>query len=82
MWAYVIADRSTTACRRYDGFQMKPQPPPYVPGNTEAERMDNAVRKMFSVSKDDVLKAEAEEKRAKTAKRKHKRNGHQNGSSS
>jgi len=42
---------------------MKPQPPPRVPGNTEAERMDNAVRKMFSVSKEDILKAEAKEKR-------------------
>ena len=44
---------------------MKPHPPPYVPGNTEAERFDNAVRKMFSVSKEDVLKAEAKEKQAR-----------------
>lgn len=42
---------------------MKPLPPPHVPGNTEAERMDNAVRKMFSVSKEDLLKAEAKSKR-------------------
>lgn len=41
---------------------MKPLPPPYVPGTTDAERMDNAVRKMFSVSKADVLKREAEER--------------------
>jgi hypothetical protein len=42
---------------------MKPSPAPHVPGNTEAERMDNAVRKMFSVSKDDILKEEAKWKR-------------------
>ena len=29
---------------------MKPLPAPNVPGNTEAERFDNAVRKMFSVA--------------------------------
>ena len=38
---------------------MKPLPPPPVPGNTEAERMDTAVRKMFSVSKEAYLKEEA-----------------------
>jgi hypothetical protein len=35
---------------------MKPAPAPNVPGNTEAERFDNAVRKMFSVSKEELLK--------------------------
>ena len=29
---------------------MKPLSPPYVPGSTDAERMDNAVRRMFSIS--------------------------------
>ena len=48
---------------------MKPLPPPHVPGNTEAERMDNAVRKMFTVSKADVLKHEAKEKREREKKR-------------
>jgi len=43
---------------------MKPLPPPSVPGNTEAERFDNAVRKMFSVSKKDLLREEAKLKRA------------------
>lgn len=28
-----------------------PLPAPHVPGNTEAERMDHAVRMMFSVPK-------------------------------
>lgn len=48
---------------------MKPQPAPHVPGNTEAERLDNAVRKIFSVSKEDLLKREAEWQRAQAKKR-------------
>ena len=51
---------------------MKPLPPPNVPGQTEAERMDNAVRQMFSVSKEDLLKIESKEKKAR-AKRKAKK---------
>jgi hypothetical protein len=35
---------------------MKPAPAPNVPGNTEAERFDNAVRKMFTVSNDSLTK--------------------------
>jgi hypothetical protein len=46
----------------------KPHPPPHVPGNTEFERFDNAVRKMFTVSKEDVLKAEAKWRRARARK--------------
>jgi hypothetical protein len=37
-----------------------PLPPPRVPGNTEAERMDCAVRTLFSASKADYDKQEAE----------------------
>jgi len=48
---------------------MKPLGPPEIPGNTEAERFDNAVRKMFSVSKEGLLKAEAREKREGEKKR-------------
>ena len=47
---------------------MKPLPAPHVPGNTESERMDNAVRQMFSVSKEDILKEEAKWKRARERK--------------
>jgi hypothetical protein len=57
---------------------MKPLPPPDVPGNTEAERMDAAVRKMFSISKEDVLIEEARGKRSRSAN-KQKRAAHQNG---
>ncbi len=52
---------------------MKPLPPPYVPGNTEAERMDNAVRKMFSVSKEALLKHEAKEARTRERKKRAKK---------
>ena len=54
---------------------MKPSPAPHVPGNTEAERFDNAVRKMLSISKEEILKAEAkwkrEHERKKRAKKPH-----------
>jgi hypothetical protein len=48
---------------------MKPLPAPPVPGNTEAERMDNAVRKFLSVSKADYLKEEDRRKRARERKK-------------
>jgi hypothetical protein len=51
---------------------MKPLPAPPVPGNTDAERMDNAVRKFLSVSKDDYLKEEDRRKRARGRKKKAK----------
>jgi len=50
---------------------VNPLPPPKVPGKTEFERFDNAVRKVLSVSKKDVLRREQETKPASktTAKR-------------
>jgi hypothetical protein len=39
---------------------MKPLPTPPVPGKTEAERFDNAVRKTFAVSKEEMQRREAE----------------------
>ena len=48
---------------------MKPLPAPDVPGDSEAERMDNAVRKFLSVSKDDLLKEEKKWKRSKARKK-------------
>lgn len=51
---------------------MKPLPPPDVPGKTEYERFDNALRQVLSVSKEDLLKIEAQEKRKKERKRKRK----------
>jgi hypothetical protein len=48
---------------------MKPSPAPHVPGNTDAERMSNALRAVLTVSKTDLLKKEAREKRAHEKKR-------------
>lgn len=50
---------------------MKPQPPPDVPGNTDAERMSNALRMVLRVSKEDLLKKEAQLARAKKRAKKH-----------
>jgi hypothetical protein len=44
---------------------MKPHPPPDVPGNTEAEKFDNALRTIFRVSKDAIVRAEEEYRRTK-----------------
>jgi hypothetical protein len=52
---------------------VKPLPAPKVPGNTEAERFDNAVRKLFTVTKQDYLKEEARLKRARASKRRAKK---------
>ena len=38
---------------------MKPQPAPSVPGDTDIQRFDNAVRKMFTVSKEEMQRREA-----------------------
>ncbi|MGA3054358.1 MAG: hypothetical protein ABSD63_09130 [Candidatus Korobacteraceae bacterium] len=48
---------------------MKPLPAPNVPGNTEAEKFDNAVRKVFSVSKKELQKREANWKRTRARKK-------------
>jgi hypothetical protein len=37
---------------------MKPQPAPSVPGDTDTERFDNAVRKLFTVSKEEMQRRE------------------------
>ncbi len=51
---------------------MKPEPPPKVEGKTPWKRLDNAVRSIFSVSKDDILKAEAKMKKSQHKKPKRK----------
>jgi hypothetical protein len=52
---------------------MRPDPAPSVPGDTDAERMDNAVRKMFSVSKDSLLREEAKWAKARARKKRSKK---------
>jgi hypothetical protein len=52
---------------------MKTEPAPKVEGKTPWKRLDNAVRHIFTVSKEDVLKEEARLKqtRAKDLTQKH-----------
>ena len=54
---------------------MKPLPAPNVPGKTEFERFDNALRQILTVSKTDLLKMEAQDKHKKERKRE-KKHGH------
>ena len=48
---------------------MKPSPAPHVPGDTEGQRMSNALRMVLTVPKADLLKKEARLKRANEKKR-------------
>lgn len=48
---------------------MKPAAAPNVPGNTDAERMSNALGMVLRVSKADLLKEEARIKAANDKKR-------------
>lgn len=52
---------------------MKPLPAPHVPGTTDAERMDAAVRQMFSVSKQELEKREADWKWQRARKKRAKK---------
>jgi hypothetical protein len=51
------------------GIKMNPHPPPPVPGKTEFERFDNAVRHIFSVSKEEIERREQLEKRKRDRKK-------------
>jgi hypothetical protein len=51
----------------------KPAPPPNVPGKTDAERMSNALTKVLTVSKADLLKEEAKWKRTQARKKRSKK---------
>jgi hypothetical protein len=52
---------------------MKPLPAPNIPGKTEFERFDNAVRQVLSMSKDELLRRESREKRTRERKRRPKK---------
>jgi hypothetical protein len=52
---------------------MKPLPAPHVPGKSEFERFDNAMRQVLSVSKKELLKREAREKNARERKKQPKK---------
>ena len=51
---------------------MKPLPAPNIPGKTEFERFDNAVRQILSVPKEEVLRREAQDKKSAARKRRAK----------
>jgi hypothetical protein len=63
--------RGLTGCRN----EAKRKAPPNVLGETEAERFDNAVRKLFSVPKEAFLKEEARLKKARERKKRAKKIG-------
>jgi hypothetical protein len=44
---------------------MKPLPAPNVPGKTEFERFDNAMRQVLGVSKEELLKREERARKQK-----------------
>jgi hypothetical protein len=48
---------------------MKPAPAPEVEGNTPWQRLDSAVRQIFTVSKEAVVQEETRRKRAKARKK-------------
>ena len=48
---------------------MKPLPAPQVPGKSEFEKFDNAMRQVLSVSKEELLKREAREKKTREKRR-------------
>lgn len=52
---------------------MKPLPTPNVPGETEAARFDNAVRMLFSASKEAFAKEEVKRWRARERKKRKKK---------
>jgi len=49
------------------------KPSPHVPGSTPSEKMSNALRMVLTVSKVDLLKKEAEEKRQRKKTKRVKR---------
>jgi hypothetical protein len=51
---------------------MKPLPAPNVPGKTDFERFDNAMRQVLTLSKEDLLKIEAKEKHSREQRKKKK----------
>lgn len=55
--------------KQQESSRMKPLPAVTVPGDTPSERMSNALRRVLHVSKDDLLKAEAKEKKVRGKKR-------------
>jgi hypothetical protein len=52
---------------------MNPLPPPDIPGKTEFDRFDNAVRRVLAVSKEEMQRREAEYQKEREKKRRPKK---------
>jgi hypothetical protein len=52
---------------------MKPLPAPPIPGDTEFEKFDNAVRRVLTVSKTEILRREQKEKNGRETIKKPKK---------
>jgi len=48
---------------------MKPLPAPTIPGKTEFQKFDNAVRQVLTVSKEELLQREQAEQETKEKRR-------------
>jgi len=55
---------------------MKPLPAPKIPGRTEFERFDNAMRRVLSVSKEELLRREEAERKEKQRREKRRPSKH------
>ena len=65
--------KEETQWTKGDGGTMKPLLAPNVPGKTEFERFDNAVRQVLSVSKEELLRREAREQKTREHKKRAKK---------
>lgn len=61
-WIRLVEVISCTVLAKDIIRPMKPLPPPDVPGKTEFQRFDNAVRRVLTVSKEELLRREDREK--------------------
>ena len=59
----------------YNGAEMKPLPPPELPGTTEAERMDAAVQALFAAPRADFEKQESRLKARRERKKRRAKKG-------
>jgi len=66
-------EASSRRAERDYNSHMKPLPPPNIPGKTEFQRFDNAVRRVLTVSKEELLKREEAEKKERAEKRRPKK---------
>jgi hypothetical protein len=53
---------------------MKPLPAPSVPGKTDFQRFDNAVRQVLGVSKEELFRREESEQKIREQNREHRQN--------